>query len=278
MKMRALFLALGLSLPGLPAFACDMDVSHRGLTVADYVETVQPCLATLPDGFRFDAAMEQDFLRRINAARKAEGLPPLIYRPYLLNTARFHSLDMAYNDFFSHDGPDGRRPQDRVSAFDRRALVSFSAENVAMVEVVNGRWNLDKHAVDRLHQNLMDSPGHRANILTEEATHIAIGVVRTEHGVWVTQSFMSLSGSLAEDVPVRMHPGQKIRQMPVLDGWDFRQFAAALPDGEIVSLERGIPSRLSGDVDLVAEGRRPGNNPFSYFTVRLPGPAVTVGG
>ena len=103
---------------------------------------------------------------------------------------------MAYNKFFGHESPDGRHHDARVAAFDRSALVEFSAENVAMVEVIGGRWNLKRNAVDRLHGNLMDSPGHRANILNPDITDVAMGVVRTESGVWVTQVFVELSGSL----------------------------------------------------------------------------------
>ena len=222
--------------------------------------------------------MEREFLRLTNVARQEAGLAPLVYRANLRNTARFHSLDMAYNDFFGHVGPDGREPQDRISAFDRRALVQYSAENVAMVEVVRGRWNLEREAVQRLHRNLMESPGHRANILSEQATHVAMGVVRTKTGVWVTQNFLNLSGSLARDVPVRMRAGQKLRQMPVLQGWTFRQFAAELPEGDVLPMGEGIPAGVRGDIHIAAEGRKPGEKPRSFYTIRLPGPAVTVGG
>ncbi len=93
-----------------------------------------------------------------------------------------------------------------MAAFDRSALIEFSAENVAMVEVVGGRWNLQRKAVERLHSNLMNSPGHRANILNPDVTDVAMGVVRTESGVWVTQVFLELSGSLPAPLPVRMQP------------------------------------------------------------------------
>ena len=278
MKLRSLLLGLGLSAAALPAMACDLDMAGRATAVADYVESVAPCLNNLPVGYQFDAGMEQEFLERINAARADAGLPPLIYRPALRNTARFHSLDMAYNDFFGHVGPDGREPQDRVSAFDRRDFIQYSAENVAMVEVTRGRWNVEHNAVKRLHRNLMESPGHRANILSEEATHVAIGVVRTETGVWVTQSFLNLSGSLARDLPVRMRVGQKVQQMPVLEGWRFRRFGAQTPDGDYLPMENGVPAGISGDVSIAAEGRRPGDEPLSYYTIHLPGPSVTVDG
>ena len=277
MMLRPLIVGLISALIGLPALACELGLSDRGEAVADYVEQVRPCFSSLPDGYSFDARMEREFLRLTNLARREAGLAPLVYRAHLRNTARFHSLDMAYNDFFGHVGPDGREPQDRIAAFDRRALVQYSAENVAMLEVVKGRWNLEREAV-RLHQNLMESPGHRANILSEEATHVAMGVARTEKGVWVTQNFLNLSGSLARDVPVRMKAGDRLRQMPVLEGWKFRQFTAELPDGDILSLGNGIPANLRGDIHIAAEGRKPGEKPFSFYTIQLPGPAVTVGG
>lgn len=277
MTLRLLLFFLGAVYAALPAAACNMDLADRGASVADYVETVRPCLYARPVGFDFDADMERDFVERINAARAEEGLPALIYRPDLLSTSRFHSLDMAHNDFFGHVGPDGRTPSDRLAAFDRRALIQYSAENVAMVEVVNGRWNLDRDAVGRLHQNLMDSPGHRANILSEEATHVAVGVARTESGVWVTQTFLNLAGIFGRDVPVRMRPGDRVNQAPVLQGWQFMGFDAQLPDGEYLALRLGVPQGLSGDILLAAEGQRPGDKLYSFYTIRLPGPAVTVG-
>ena len=131
--MRVLFLLPAFLFAALPAAACNMDVRHRGVTVADYVETVQPCLRAWPAGYTADAAMETDFFIRVNAERTSRGLKPLRYRPELLDAARFQSLDMAYNNFFGHEGPDGRHHFDRVAAFDRSALVQYSAENVAMV-------------------------------------------------------------------------------------------------------------------------------------------------
>ena len=278
MKMHALFLAFGLSLAALPAAACDMDLRHRGVAVADYVEAVRPCLSDWPRGFFPDAKMEADFLRRVNAERTSRGLQPLRLRPALLDAARFQSLDMAYNDFFGHEGPDGRKPMDRVAAFDRSALIEYTAENVAMVELVRGRWNIEREAVDRLHGNLMNSPGHRANILNPEATDVAMGVVRTDKGVWITQVFMTLSGTLPSPLPVRMQPGQRINMKPSLRGWTFQHFDARQPGDRYTSIQGGIPSGLSGDIELTAYSRKRGEGPGQFYIIRLPGPAVTVGG
>lgn len=278
MTIRALFLALGLAAAALPAAACDMDLRDRGRAVADYVEAVKPCLTNMPAGYFVDARMEADFLNRVNSERTARGLKPLRFRPELIDAARFQSLDMAYNDFFGHEGPDGRHPIDRVAAFDRSALIEYSAENVAMVEVVRGRWNLASGAVERLHSNLMNSPGHRANILNPDITDVAMGVVRTDKGVWITQVFLELSGSLPAPLPVRMQPGEKLGMRPSLKGWTFQHFDAKLPGDRYTALDGTIPKGLSGDIELTAYGRTRGEAPGSFYVIRLPGPAVTVGG
>lgn len=277
MKIRMLFLAMGAMLAAMPAAACDLDLSHRSPAVADYVEAARPCLTVAPEGYEFDARMEREFLALINQERAAAGLPALKLRLELRNAARFHSLDMAYNDFFGHDGPDGRHPQDRVVAFDRRALFRFSAENVAMIASDNGRWDFEHKAVARLHRNLMNSPGHRANILSEEATYVALGVVQTKYGVWVTQVFMDLSADLPGDVPLRLRKGQSILEAPHIAGWNFKGYELQTDDGAYVSISKGVPAGLRGNAKLAAFARQPGDKPGYHYTIRLPGPAVTVG-
>ncbi|WP_425354851.1 CAP domain-containing protein [Limnoraphis robusta] len=52
-------------------------------------------------------------------------------RPGLRPAARFHSLDMGLNDFFSHQTPNGRAHAARIAAFDRTLLSEGTAENLA---------------------------------------------------------------------------------------------------------------------------------------------------
>lgn len=89
---------------------------------------------------------------------------------------------MACNKYFSHTGLNGSSPGDRISA----AGYSWSsyAENIAAgygspADVVAG-W--------------MDSPGHRANILSTNVTEIGIGyvyVASSPYGVYWTAVFAS---------------------------------------------------------------------------------------
>ncbi|MGC0335654.1 CAP domain-containing protein [Streptomyces sp. SLBN-8D4] len=98
-----------------------------------------------------------------NRERARAGLPPLAVDPLLARAAQAYSNDMAVRAFYSHTSPEGTQPWDRAAAAGsaRRSI----GENIACgqrsaAEVVEG-W--------------MNSPGHRANILKPDFTHIGIG-------------------------------------------------------------------------------------------------------
>lgn len=273
MRAAAAFMAFLFGL-ALPALACDLRIQGRPDSVASYVEMAEPCLERPPAGYAFDDAMELEFLRLVNEARRDEGLSPVKLRPELVPAARFHSLDMAVNQFFGHVGPDGRRHDERISALDRTALADFSAENVATVSKASGRISAS-FAVKRLHRNLMDSPGHRENILHPKATHVAFGVVRTQSGVWVTQLFMRVTGTLPEEAPLRLASADAVGQGPaMLSGWRFVRYDIVSPSGAPYPPAAG--PKPGGDARLAAYATQPGDDPLSYYWMRIPGPAITL--
>lgn len=102
-------------------------------------------------------------LRLVNNKRANKGLKALSLNSKLQQAAQAHTQDMAVNDFFSHTGSDGSSMGDRL----RRVGYSYSyaAENIAAgsstAKAVMKQW--------------MNSPGHRANILSPNATEIGIG-------------------------------------------------------------------------------------------------------
>lgn len=273
--MRRLIASLAfLFLLPFPALACDLRIEGRPLAVASYVEMALPCLARPPGGYAFEETLEARFLDLINAERKAAGLPALKLRTDLRDAARLHSLDMAVNGFFGHVGPDGRGPGERIAALDRTALADFSAENVATISRPDGRIGAN-FAVKRLHRNLMDSPGHRENILHPKATHVAFGVVRTESGVWVTQLFMRVSGTLPRAAPLRVSAAQALEGRPAgLEGWRFVRYDMVAPSGAPEPPAGGL--RAGRDARLAAYATQPGDDPLSYYWMRFPGPAVTI--
>ncbi|MFD4554291.1 CAP domain-containing protein [Streptomyces sp. NPDC058469] len=113
-----------------------------------------------------------------NAERARAGLPALAVDPLLAAAAQAHSSDMVARAFYSHTSPDGSQPWDRAAAAgSRRRTIG---ENIACgqrsaAEVVEG-W--------------MNSPGHRANILKPDFTHIGIGFAGGgQTGTYWTQLF-----------------------------------------------------------------------------------------
>ena len=113
-----------------------------------------------PDGLDRTA---REVVGLTNRARADAGLAPLSPDPRLAAAAQAHSADMVARDFYAHTAPDGSRPWDRAAAAGstRRTI----GENIACgqrsaAEVVEG-W--------------LNSPGHRANILKADFTHIGVG-------------------------------------------------------------------------------------------------------
>ena len=261
------------------AFACDLKTAIRQTQAANYVEGVRRCLSMLPPGFSFDTAIETDNIARVNRERTRRGLKPLLLREDLRAAARWHSMDMAANDFFSHRGRDYRSHDQRVSLLDRTLIFDASRENIAMMR---GHYQPGIEG-DTLHTGLIESTGHRKNILAENISHIAVGVVRKDDGVWLTQLFVNEAGELSAPAPVRLSPGQAINMEARLNDWRFGGFQ--LRQGGLVKKFKTTrhtggavaPSDISGDVVLSVRGERPppDRGGRGYY-IDLSGPLVTM--
>jgi len=109
-------------------------------------------------------ADEQKMLSLVNSARAGAGLKPLQADLSLVKLARLKGQDMINKNYFSHTSPTYGSPFDMMKA----AGVSYryAGENLAGASTV-----------DSAHTNLMNSPGHRANILNGNFTKVGIGVV-----------------------------------------------------------------------------------------------------
>lgn len=121
--------------------------------------------------------LEKRMLDLVNSERVANGLQPLAADPELTEVARGHSTDMFARGYFAHDTPEGRTPFDRM----REAKVSFlvAGENLALAPTVSVA-----------HNGLMNSPGHRANILRPQFGRLGIGIMDGgPRGLMVSQEF-----------------------------------------------------------------------------------------
>lgn len=107
------------------------------------------------------------FVKKMNAYRASQDLPPLIWHRGVASVARGHSKDMVSRHFFSHRNPDGLRSRDRLAV----AGITYAAmgENIAFghktgASVLNA-W--------------LKSSGHRHNIEDPTYTHHGVGKVGT---------------------------------------------------------------------------------------------------
>lgn len=109
------------------------------------------------------------FVAKANAERSSRGLRPYTVASDLAAVARRHSERMAAKQSLYHNPNLGSE----VSGW------QVVGENVG-----------SGGSVDSIHQALMDSPAHRANILAKDYTQIGVGTVTDANGViWVTQVF-----------------------------------------------------------------------------------------
>lgn len=108
---------------------------------------------------------ERAMHRRLNRDRAAQGLPPLEYDERLAEIGRYHSADMRDHRFFAHESPTSGSLADRLDAAGYLALAA--RENLA-----------EAPDVETGQDGLLESPGHYANIMASDITHVGIGIVR----------------------------------------------------------------------------------------------------
>lgn len=129
------------------------------------------------EGARPRPDLEAEMLNLINRERAANGLSPLKADPEMTEVARKHSADMFARSYFSHYTPEGNDPFERM----REDAVRFrtAGENLALAPTLQ-----------IAHNGLMNSPGHRANILRPTFGRVGIGILDGgRRGLMVSQEF-----------------------------------------------------------------------------------------
>lgn len=116
-----------------------------------------------------DEASEQGMFRMVNEERKKRAIKELTWEPKIAVVARAHATDMWERSYFGHISPEGEDVGDRLN----KAGIGFetAGENLALAPTLQ-----------TAHQGLMNSEGHRANILDTEFNKVGIGVI--DNGVY----------------------------------------------------------------------------------------------
>lgn len=190
------------------------------------------------------ADAEARMLALVNRDRAAHNLPPLQAAQDVAAVARAHSHEMRDTGVVAHISPMTGSAADRVRAAKLRTPLVL--ENIARA-----------YGVSEAQSGLMNSPGHRANLLSTEATHIGIGIVLGEEvagrrELFVTQVFTR--------VPPHVSTSDALRQLHVKMGQRkvaadeslsrlSQEYADAMMTGEPAAQ---ISARMSKKLDAFA--------------------------
>ncbi|WP_284709508.1 CAP-associated domain-containing protein [Cytobacillus firmus] len=142
---------------------------HRDNTVTS-IQIISKSLEKQKESFYANASsvlkegFEWQLFDITNAERVNHGVPVLEWDDTVKETARKHSSDMAENNYFDHTNLQGLSPFDRMQADE----VSFmlAGENLA-----SGQFSSIF-----AHEGLMNSLGHRKNILRRDYEFLGVGV------------------------------------------------------------------------------------------------------
>jgi len=123
-------------------------------------------------------ALEAYMLELINVDRAAHGLQPVFWDSLAVEVGRLHAGEMAAAGYMSHWNLAGLGPDIRYSqSGGRDALMENVFSSFQRYDDGSPVWEVDWAArVREAQEALMNSPGHRANILTPGHTHVGVGI------------------------------------------------------------------------------------------------------
>lgn len=129
------------------------------------------------DSLKVDPNMEREMIDLVNSEREKVGVQLLVRSEAITQVARGHSLDMFSRRYFSHVSPEGKDAADRLQM--GGVPYNVAGENLAYAP-----------SVKIAHKGLMESEGHRENILNPQYHRIGIGVIDAGiYGIMFTQNF-----------------------------------------------------------------------------------------
>jgi len=108
-------------------------------------------------------------LKAINTVRKENGLYPYIEDPILGKKAQKYAQYMLDNDYYAHTDKEGRNPTARAR--------EMGFDNGVVSEAINGLTDV----IDEVIKSWMNSPGHRALLLSKELKYIGGGFYSSEY-------------------------------------------------------------------------------------------------
>ncbi|MCH7560783.1 MAG: CAP domain-containing protein [Thaumarchaeota archaeon] len=128
----------------------------------------------------------------INNERTSRGLSSLTWNSHIAQASLNHSTDMLTQEYFEHESPEGHDFSWRYSKVGFDCMIPTSGREYSLggenIMYLDGYYGVDTVATETVN-GWMNSPGHRANILTPYFQSEGIGVAISYNEVYVTQNF-----------------------------------------------------------------------------------------
>ncbi len=139
------------------------------------LQPITPQPKDIPSPSSSLTSLERQLIDKVNQERVANGLRPLQTDMTLVKLAKEKSHEMAATGNVTHHA------RSKFHAILDAAGVSYkmAGENLAMAA-----------SLTRVHNGLMNSSGHRANILSSSYTHIGVGIVQYGNMYYATEIFI----------------------------------------------------------------------------------------
>jgi uncharacterized protein YkwD len=184
---------------------CDAEPPTRASALARAEDDLP--VTSVPDA-------EARMLVLVNRDRADAGLPPLAADPELAAVARAHSQEMGRTGIVGHVSPTTGDASDRAARAGIRT--GLLLENIARA-----------YGVAEAESGLMNSPGHRANLMNPSVTHVGIGIeagaeVGGRRELLVTQMFRRIPPPIdppatTATIRARLHAAGTFGDDPELD-------------------------------------------------------------
>jgi uncharacterized protein YkwD len=142
------------------------------VVLAATVSLAPPAASASADRIVAAVRLEDDVARRVNVVRRWHGLSALRESRGLTAAARRHSREMGLEGYFEHDSASG-------TAFWRRIEHTYGSRGFGRWEVgENISWNTGRARAAEVVRQWMQSPAHRANLLSGAWQELGLGAFR----------------------------------------------------------------------------------------------------
>lgn len=176
LSLAQVFLVVALVLPpgpflfqsAPPPFEPDISIPIQSSSALNASESAG-CGGSYPSPV--NSTYEQEIIKLVNAARVANNLPPLRHVDLLDQAARYHAKDMQQDDYFFHE------TYDRING-----ILSYICDFDVRISTFYPNWSwlgenilLGGSSPQDAMNTWMNSPAHRANILSTYYREIGVG-------------------------------------------------------------------------------------------------------